>query len=174
MIDTITVPKLQDFLWKTRMQFNYCGHSTRIGWTPSPKIVSDTETDVTIHTKEYTYGYLHIMILPRRAGKSPKEIQKGFERTGKGVGLDFIVIKGWHWGKSSYAQRGSGMHGLNFLLAPKERTPIIFTNFPKMWDRRSRGRWQSSHAVTKYHKWNQVLYCNISLKFEDWNVLCFI
>ena len=35
--------KITGFLWKTRIQSNYCGYSTRIGWTLSPKFVSDID-----------------------------------------------------------------------------------------------------------------------------------
>lgn len=37
----------------------------------------------------------HIMMLSERIGQTPKQVQKGFERAGKGDGLDLTIVRGW-------------------------------------------------------------------------------
>lgn len=43
----------------------------------------------------------HIMMLSERTGQTPKQVQKGFERAGKGDGLDLTIVRGWDRDKSS-------------------------------------------------------------------------
>lgn len=51
----------------------------------------------------------------------PKLILRWLEKSGKGDGFGgFMVVREWGW--------GMGSHSLNFLLAPKEGAPRLFSS----------------------------------------------
>ena len=74
----------------------------------------------------------HIIVFSGRTKKAPKPVQREFERAGKGDGLDLIVVRALDLGKSFHAQRGNGLHVLNFLSEPKNGTFGFLISFPKI------------------------------------------
>lgn len=92
-----------------------------------------------IYKENMKIFFPHITVFSGRTKKAPKPVQREFERAGKGDGLDLIIVRVLDWGKSFYAQRGNGLHVLNFLSETKKGTLGFLISFPKIWDRRRRG-----------------------------------
>lgn len=61
--------------------------------------------------------------------KAPKPVQRGFERAGKGDGLDLIVVRPLDWGKSFHAQRGMACVFWISCQSPRRGHPAFLSAF---------------------------------------------